>query len=315
LGSLEVIDLSDNSKETFRCRLAYHLTVLDLRNGLTGKFPNCISILGLVVAADSNSGLAREFLTGAIPTHLLFQDQLIRRTCQNKFGSTIPTEIYQLTNLVYLFLAFNNFEEGKIPDEIADLTNLVDLSLKETNRKGTIPDVIGKQLSNLVLLDLDGNRIVGSIPSSLGDLEHLRFLFLSHNMMDGKIPTTLGKLHNIEVLLLHNNQLTGKAPLSICEASRSGFGKTRTNANLAVLDVFMADCVHPTDYPDKFNNQIADVEVSCPCCTVCCEDVATELEVCNTREWYGEQNPISDYRYTRTAYLFNDGDLVFPALP
>jgi Leucine-rich repeat (LRR) protein len=336
-AALEVIDLSDNDlhgKLPESLFALSRLTVLDLHgNGLTGSFPKLpttsIDPAG-DVDGDTSSGssqlrflaLHENSLTGAIPTHIgsFFKDQLIHLDLsKNKFGSAIPTEIYQLTNLVYLFLAYNNFEQGPIPDEIGDLTNLVDLSLKETNRRGTIPDVIGNQLSNLALLDLDGNEMFGTIPSSLGDLEHLRLLFLSHNMLDGKIPTTLGKLHAIQFLLLHSNQLTGKAPLEICERSNSGWGSSLTNANLAVLDVFMADCVHSQDNPGKFNNQVADVEVDCPCCTVCCEDSATELQVCNTHEWYGAQDPIGDYRYartrTRTAYLFNDGDLVFPALP
>lgn len=323
-AALEVIDLSDNfltgSIPVSLLQLS-NLTVLDLHgNGLTGKFPK------LHVDTSSSSGgsqlsflaLHENSLTGAIPTHIgaFFSDHLIHLDLsKNKFSSNIPTEIFQLTNLVYLFLAFNDFEIGMIPDEIANLTQLVDLSLKETNMRGTIPDVIGKHLSNLVLLDLDGNEIHGSIPSSLGDLEHLRFLFLSHNKLHGLIPTTLGKLHNIQLLLLHSNQLTGQAPIEMCEKSRSGFGSTRTNANLEFLDVFMSDCVHIKDYPDKFNNQIADVEVACSCCTVCCEDSVTEVNVCNAHEWYGEQDPIWEYRYTRTAYLFNDGDLVYPALP
>jgi hypothetical protein len=328
-ANLEVIDLSDNFlKGSIPVSLfeLSRLTVLDLHgNGLTGKLPELhIDTTEPTDTNNAQSGSQLKFLalhenslTGAIPTHIgaFFSNNLVHLDLsKNKFGATIPKEIYQLTNLVYLFLAFNDFEQGPIPDEIADMTKLVDLSLKETNRRGTIPDVIGKRLTNLVLLDLDGNEMIGSIPSSLGDLEHLRFLFLSHNMLNGKIPTTLGKLHNIQLLLLHSNQLTGQAPTEMCEVSNSRFGLSRTNANLALLDVFMADCVHPKDSPSKFNNQIADDEVDCSCCTVCCEDINTNIEVCNTHSWYGEQDPIWDYKYSRTSYLFNDGDLEFPSL-
>jgi hypothetical protein len=75
----------------------------------------------------------------------------------------------------------------------------------------------------------------------------------------------------------------------------------------------MADCVHPTGYPDKFNNnQIAGCGRSCPLLLygVCCEDVATN-SACNTREWVREIATSLDHRYTRTAYLFNDGDWCF----
>jgi Leucine-rich repeat (LRR) protein len=315
-AALESIDLSGNSikgsiPDTF-FQLS-SLTVLDLHgNGLTGKWPQLDMHNGgsqlKFLALQENS------LTGAIPTRIgtFFRDQLTHLDLsKNKFSSTIPKEIYQLTNLVYLFLAFNDFEQGDIPDALAELTQLVDLSLKETNRRGTIPDVIGKHLSKLVLLDLDGNEMYGSIPSSLGDLGRLRFLFLSHNRLDGLIPASFGTLHKLETLLLQNNQLTGKTPAGLCPSSPG----QKAVAGIANLDVFMADCVHIKDSPSKFNNQIADGEVECTCCTVCCEDSDTELEVCHTHSWYGELDPIWEYKYTRTVYLTHNGDLEFPASP
>jgi hypothetical protein len=76
----------------------------------------------------------------------------------------------------------------------------------------------------------------------------------------------------------------------------------------------MADCVqHPRIIPTP-KLDCRDVEVSCPRCTAC-EDVATELEVCNTREWYGRTELHFDHRHIENGLSVQHGDLVFPALP
>ncbi|WVZ15267.1 hypothetical protein V8G54_012833, partial [Vigna mungo] len=47
---------------------------------------------------------------------------------------------------------------------------------------------VGK-LTSLEFLDLSQNQLVGSIPSSLAQIDRLTMLDLSHNYLSGKIPT------------------------------------------------------------------------------------------------------------------------------
>ena len=66
-------------------------------------------------------------------------------------------------------------------------------------------------------LDLRNNQLTGSIPSSLGSLSNLRWLWLLNNDLTGSIPSSLGSLSsNLGVLWLRNNQLTGSIPAALC---------------------------------------------------------------------------------------------------
>ena len=59
---------------------------------------------------------------------------------------------------------------------------------------------------------LDVNKLKGVIPSSLGDLQMLKWLKLRQNQLSGVIPSSLGSLSNLQTLDLENNQLSGSMP-------------------------------------------------------------------------------------------------------
>ena len=77
----------------------------------------------------------------------------------------IPSEIGNLTNLLYLQLGHNNLI-GEIPSEIGNLTNLENLFLGENELVGEIPVEIGN-LTNLTILELNNNQLTGDIPESI----------------------------------------------------------------------------------------------------------------------------------------------------
>ena len=67
-------------------------------------------------------------------------------------------------------------------------------------------------------LELWRNRLDGTIPSELSNLDHLMFLTLSGNNpqyggnLRGAIPAELGSLSNLQILSLYDNKLTGSIP-------------------------------------------------------------------------------------------------------
>ncbi|XP_019165459.1 PREDICTED: probable LRR receptor-like serine/threonine-protein kinase At2g16250 [Ipomoea nil] len=79
---------------------------------------------------------------------------------------------------------------------------------------GSIPGWFGLRMSSLRVLDLTSCSIIGSLPTSLGNLSSLTQLHLSHNGLTGVIPLSLGQLSSLSVLNLSHNALNGSIPQS-----------------------------------------------------------------------------------------------------
>ena len=71
------------------------------------------------------------------------------------------------------------------------------------------------QLSNLQILILSNNGLIGSISSEIGRITTLLYLDLSRNSIDGTIPTELGLLTSMQTLTFASNQITGSIPTEI----------------------------------------------------------------------------------------------------
>ena len=103
---------------------------------------------------------------------------------------------------------------GAIPPQLGRLTNLKLLDLNGNQLTGTIPTQLSR-LTNLESLDLNGNQLTGPIPTELGQLTNLLHLWLNSNQLTGSIPAELGRLTNLEWLDLSGNQLTGPIPTQL----------------------------------------------------------------------------------------------------
>ena len=91
---------------------------------------------------------------------------------------------------------------------------VIALNLQGNRLNGVIPPSLG-DLTELSFLRLDDNQLSGAIPSSLGNLTKLSILSFWGNQLSGGIPSSLGNLTELSDLWLCENQLSGEIPSSL----------------------------------------------------------------------------------------------------
>jgi Leucine-rich repeat (LRR) protein len=194
---------------------------------------------GVGVVTDLD--LSSDFFQGRIPDDLgLLTDMTFLNLGSNRLKGTIPTSLGRLTALQYLDMAFSLLEiinnnvtcdageddddyvewlrdhlRGRIPS-LGNLTALTFLDLSGNELTGTIPTSSLGNFTNLMHLDLSDNVLSGMIPTSfLGNLTNLMHLDLSDNSLSGTIPSSLGLLTDLTFLSLSLSQLNGSIPSSL----------------------------------------------------------------------------------------------------
>ena len=127
----------------------------------------------------------------------------------NNLVGSLPSALWNLTELKQLFLGGNPMLTGAIPAQVANLSKLEQFSTEESSLNGEIPAALGT-LSELRNVQLQKNSLSGSIPAELGNLTNLIQLHLNDNSLSGTIPAALGGLTSLTRLELQNNELSGR---------------------------------------------------------------------------------------------------------
>ena len=139
------------------------------------------------------------------------------------FRELLPTSLSELSNLTYFSFPFNEIR-GTIPDDVnVTLHGLKKLNMEGNLINGTIPTTIGL-LGDLTSLSFGENNLVGTLPSELGLLQKLTSLKLFNNILSGNIPTELRNLQNLMVLNLAGNNFTGSPAIGICDLIPASLG-------------------------------------------------------------------------------------------
>jgi len=147
----------------------------------------------------------------------------------NNMTGMLPNKLEHLTGLSFLYLSMNNIS-GAIPPLIWSFTSLETLDISSTQLSGQIPllprslnelDVsmnllsgqlpLGFSAPNLKTLLLYSNHLMGQVPESICESEHMYFMDLSNNFFQGELPNC-SRISNINVLLLSNNSFSGQFP-------------------------------------------------------------------------------------------------------
>jgi Leucine-rich repeat (LRR) protein len=106
--------------------------------------------------------------------------------------------------LQFVNLNKNQIDQS-IPDEVFDLTNLKTLYLAFNQFTGTLSTAIGR-LTKLTELYAFRNRLSGQIPSELGMLDKCQILGMGNNLWTGTLPTELNDMVNLRDLSIHNSE-------------------------------------------------------------------------------------------------------------
>jgi len=61
-------------------------------------------------------------------------------------------------------------------------------------------------------INLDDNNLIGSIPSTIGNISRLKVLVISNNLLSGSLPKELGDLTKLQVFYAYNNLFGGELP-------------------------------------------------------------------------------------------------------
>ncbi|KAL2334689.1 hypothetical protein Fmac_015902 [Flemingia macrophylla] len=257
------IDMSCSEKER-NALLSFKHEIADPSNRLSSwsdksdccTWPGvrCSNITGQVIELDLSTPVGSPYreLSGEISPSLLELNSLIRLDLSSNYFvlTPIPSFLGSMKSLRYLDLSLSGFM-GLIPHHLGNLSNLqhlnlgynyalqidnlnwisrlssveyLDLSfanlqkdadwLQGNRLSGELPYSLG-HLKHLEILDLSNNTIICPIPSSFANLSSLKTLNLAHNRLNGTIPKSFGILKSLQVLNLGANSLTGDMPVTL----------------------------------------------------------------------------------------------------
>ncbi|CAA0827785.1 Leucine-rich receptor-like protein kinase family protein [Striga hermonthica] len=226
--------------------LLTNLTSLVLpSNQITGALPaelkNCVNLENLNVSNNA--------MNGTVPDLSGLKKLVALDLCDNEFSGPFPGWLGNLTELTWLSLGDNSFEEGKIPENIGSLKKLNYLYLGGSNLRGEIPESIFElqalgtldicrnkisgelsrsigKLKSLFKIELYCNNLIGRLPDELAELTLLQEIDVSVNRMSGEIPYRMGNLTRLTVFHVFRNNFSGEIP--------AGFGEMRNLISFAV---------------------------------------------------------------------------------
>lgn len=176
-------------------------------NDLSGEIPVALSNISTLYRFAANQNKFRGSISLGITNFLRYLD-----LSYNKLNGSIPSSFLSQPNLLTVDLSNNSFE-GSVPTNIS--SSLVRLRLGSNLISGEVPDSLCKTFSNLTYLEIDNNRLTGSIPPELGLCQKLALLNLAQNKLSGKFPSPLCNLSQLQVLKLQFNNLDGAIPIQI----------------------------------------------------------------------------------------------------
>ena len=221
LTSLEYMELIGNNHQSTTIpetwsQLSNLRSLVIIRGQLIGQLPTFIGNLPNL----EHLYLSNNMFEGKIPSTyknlnqlvtLALDDNLLQGSFNDDTSFIFNDSIF--SNMEYVYLEDNTFQ-GQLPTSLAkSMPNLIHLDLSSNKVQGQLPQDIF-ELSQLQIVDLSDNSLIGPLPVGSGGIEtKLKFLALHHNNLSGTIADTLGTtLSSLQHLDLSNNAFQGNIP-------------------------------------------------------------------------------------------------------
>ncbi|XP_045832457.1 receptor-like protein 9DC3 isoform X1 [Trifolium pratense] len=243
LFSLSQLDYLDCSHNKLKGLLPNKITgfqklgSLVLNNNLlSGKFPSwCLSLPSL-----SLLDLSTNQFTGYISAFSSYSLWYLN-LCNNKLQGNIPESIFNLANLTVLCLSSNNLSSVVNFQHFSKLQKLFSLSLSHNSQLSlNFESNVNYNFSILSKLELSSVGLIGFSKLSSGKFPRLRYLDLSNNKLFGSVPNWLLEIDSLQLLGLSHNLFT-----SMDEFSRNHWQNLYSldlSFNLLAGDIFLSIC-------------------------------------------------------------------------
>ncbi|KAG6496897.1 putative leucine-rich repeat receptor-like serine/threonine-protein kinase At2g24130 [Zingiber officinale] len=239
LSLVEFIDLSDNALSgqipSGSENALPHLSFFNLYlNSLSGALPKWLSNSTDLFLLD----VENNHLSGELPTEMIphWSHLQILHLSDNDLTSHDNN-----TNLEPFFLALSN------------CSSLQQLEMGRLGVGGSLPTT----LLNLSVLNLEGNRISGGIPSGISNLSSLTLLNLSGNLLRGPIPKEIFRLHELERLFISSNSLSSSIPAEISNATSLGLVDLSGNFLSGAIPMSIGNLSRRLSYLYLHNNRLS----------------------------------------------------------
>lgn len=201
-----------------------------------------------------NRHIASNRLTGTIPREIGGLSQIRSLYWwSNSFTGSLPTEIGKLETLSAFGLWHANHLTGTLPSlknlrrltlfvvSGSDLTgNMDSLAIPDGKLRylhvtgsfsGTIPDfstnvyletlfISGAKLRGTPELSQNIDSVLGTIPATIGKLEHLRILGIYNSPISGTVPSSILDIPLLKYFHLGSNKLSGTFPPNLSNATK-----------------------------------------------------------------------------------------------
>ncbi|KAK9178309.1 hypothetical protein WN943_027499 [Citrus x changshan-huyou] len=226
LRNLEALVLGMNNLVGVVSAIIFNMSSLKvlilINNSLSGSLP---SRMDLSLPTIEHLNLALNRFSGTIPSSITNASKLsFLELGGNTFSGFIPNTIGNLRNLEWLGLANNSLTSStsklSFLSSLANCKKLRSLNLIGNPLDGFLPSSIGNLSMSLKILLIANCSIIGNIPRAIGNLSNLLALTLEGNKLTGPIPITFARLQKLQGLYLPFNKLVGSFPDELCHLAR-----------------------------------------------------------------------------------------------